>query len=43
MTAILASCSKLLVTHDLENPDPVTSFTHHSGNINCCQWNHNSF
>ena len=40
--SILASCSKIVVTHDLENPEPYISFAPNKGNINSVVWNHNS-
>ncbi len=40
--ALLSSCSKIVLTHDLENPEPHVNFTPNKGNINAVVWNHNS-
>ena len=41
--SVLVSCSKIVVTHELENEQPVLSFIPNLGNIiNVVKWNHNS-
>ena len=40
--AVLASCSKVVLTHSLDVLDPSENFTPHKGNVNCVVWNHNS-
>jgi len=40
--AVLASCSKIVLTHDLDNEEPYISFIPNKGNINAAIWNHNS-
>jgi len=42
MTAILASCSKTLVTHDLQGVEPCSIMTPHKGAINSAVWSHNN-
>jgi len=40
--ANLASCSKLVCTHNWDQPQPLQSYSPHRGTINCVVWNHTS-
>jgi protein NEDD1 len=40
--AVLTSCSKVLLTHDLDNPKPLLNISPHKGAINTSVWNHNN-
>eukprot|EP01017_Pseudomicrothorax_dubius_P024493 TRINITY_DN2602_c0_g1_i2.p1 TRINITY_DN2602_c0_g1~~TRINITY_DN2602_c0_g1_i2.p1 ORF type:complete len:371 (+),score=30.17 TRINITY_DN2602_c0_g1_i2:159-1271(+) len=42
MTACLASCGKVVLTHGLEDPMPVMTLSPHKGAINGVTWNHNN-
>ncbi|KAL4455475.1 hypothetical protein ABPG74_012627 [Tetrahymena malaccensis] len=39
---VIASCSNIVLTHDLQNPYPILSKRPHEGNVNCVVWNHNN-
>ncbi|EAS04549.1 cytochrome d1 heme domain protein (macronuclear) [Tetrahymena thermophila SB210] len=39
---VIASCSNIVLTHDLQNPYPLLSKRPHEGNVNCVVWNHNN-
>jgi hypothetical protein len=40
--ANLASCSKMVCTHNWDNPTPIQTYSPHRGIINCVVWNHTS-
>ncbi|KAL4502999.1 hypothetical protein ABPG72_014228 [Tetrahymena utriculariae] len=39
---IIASCSNIVLTHDLQSQYPLLSKRPHEGNVNCVVWNHNN-
>jgi len=41
-TSILASCSNIILTHNLDDPEPVNKITSHDGIVNEIMFNHNN-
>ena len=40
--AELASCSKIVATYDINNPEPLNTFNPHKPGASQVIWNHNS-
>ena len=42
MSSLLASCSKVVLVHSMDSPDPKLTLRPHAGRVNSVTWNQNN-